>query len=88
LERAGLVVEAGEEWFAASTVDAAISALGSLLDTKPGGFTVGEARDCLGTTRRHVLPLLGYLDSIGVTARRGDLRVAGRRLANGRLGPQ
>ncbi len=81
LERSGLAVEAGETWFARSAVDAAIAVLRSLLEGRPEGFTVSEARDALASSRKHALPLLAYLDSTGVTRRRGDLRVAGPRMA-------
>ncbi|OGN75906.1 MAG: selenocysteine-specific translation elongation factor [Chloroflexi bacterium GWB2_49_20] len=39
-----------------------------------GQITVAEARDLFKTSRRYVLALLEYLDSIGFTARDGDLR--------------
>lgn len=84
LERAGMAVQSEDAWFAAKAIDDAISALGSLLTHRPEGFTVADARDYLGSSRRYILPLLGHLDSIGVTARRGNLRVAGRRLNPGR----
>ena len=41
---------------------------------------VDDVRDALGTSRKHVLPLLSHLDATGVTRRRGDLRVGGARL--------
>ena len=81
LERAGMAVEAGGLWFAATAVESAAAALRALLDRRSGGFTVSEARDALGSSRKHVLPLLSHLDATGVTRRRGDLRVAGPRLA-------
>ncbi len=80
LERRGLACQAGEVWFAVSAVDAAVAMLGGLLGANPGGFTVSEAREALGSTRKYVLPLLGYLDATGVTRRVGDLRVAGPRM--------
>ncbi len=80
LERRGVAIEVGDTWFASSAVDAAIGVVAGLLGRNPQGFTVAEARDALGTTRKHAVPLLGHLDSIGVTRRRGDLRVAGPRL--------
>jgi selenocysteine-specific elongation factor len=86
LERAGLAVEARETWFAASAVESAVDTLAALLAEKPDGFTVADARDRLASSRKHVLPLLAYLDSIGVTSRRGDLRVAGRKMPAGRPG--
>ncbi|MEX2553860.1 MAG: SelB C-terminal domain-containing protein, partial [Actinomycetota bacterium] len=42
-----------------------------------GPFTVADFRDLVGTTRKYAVPLLEYLDQIGFTARRGDLRVLG-----------
>jgi selenocysteine-specific elongation factor len=80
LERRGAAVEMGDAWFASSAVDAAIGVVAGLLVNNPDGFTVAEARDALGTTRKHAVPLLGHLDSIGVTRRRGDVRVAGPRV--------
>jgi selenocysteine-specific elongation factor len=39
------------------------------------GLTVSEIRDLLGTTRRYAVPLCEYLDRVGFTERRGDLRM-------------
>ena len=38
------------------------------------GFAVSDARDVLGSTRRHVVPLMEHLDATGYTLRVGDLR--------------
>jgi selenocysteine-specific elongation factor len=81
LERAGLAVDAGGLWFSSNAVDAAIGVLASLLAKSADGVTVSAVREELGTTRKYVLPLLAYFDGAGVTRRRGDLRVAGPRLA-------
>ena len=80
LERAGQAVEAGDLWFAARAVEAAAGEMAALLRQHPDGFTVAQARDRLASSRKHVVPLLAHLDASGVTSRRGDLRVAGRRL--------
>jgi len=80
LARRGLVVEAGPVWFAASAVAAAGEVVAGLLARQPDGVTVSEIREALGSTRKHVLPLLGHLDASGVTRRRGDVRVGGPRL--------
>jgi selenocysteine-specific elongation factor len=37
-------------------------------------FTVGQARDSLGLSRKYVVPLLEWLDRRGFTRRNGDLR--------------
>ena len=38
------------------------------------GFAVSDARDVLGSTRKHVVPLMEHLDATGCTLRIGDLR--------------
>ncbi|MGH2719796.1 MAG: SelB C-terminal domain-containing protein, partial [Actinomycetota bacterium] len=42
-----------------------------------GPFTVAQFRDAVGASRKYVVPLLEYLDRMGVTRRQGDLRVLG-----------
>jgi len=49
--------------------DAVIDALND------GPITVAKARDLSGSSRKHVLPLLQFLDDHGVTRRVGDDRV-------------
>ncbi len=44
-------------------------------------LTVADFKDLAGVSRKHAVPLLEYFDRRGVTARRGDARVAGRALA-------
>jgi selenocysteine-specific elongation factor len=39
------------------------------------GLTMSEIRDVLGTSRKYALPMCEYLDRIGVTRRKDDLRV-------------
>jgi selenocysteine-specific elongation factor len=80
LARHGLVVEAGDAWFAASAVASAREVVAGLLAVAPDGVTVADVRDALGTSRKHVLPLLAHFDASGVTRRRDDVRVAGPRL--------
>jgi selenocysteine-specific elongation factor len=40
-----------------------------------GSITVARARDLTGSSRKHVLPLLGFLDDRGLTRRSGDVRI-------------
>ena len=80
LVRRAMVVERDGLYFAPAAVEAAARRVAVLLVEHPDGFTVAQARDALGATRKHVLPLLAVLDSTGVTRRRGDLRVGGPRL--------
>ena len=78
--RRKLVVSSDGVVFAASAVGRAAEIVVELLAGRPGGFTVAEFRDATGTTRKYALPLLAALDAGGMTRRRGDLRIAGRRL--------
>jgi selenocysteine-specific elongation factor len=80
LVRGGWVVERDGMYFAAEAVDEAARIVAGLLADTPDGITVAAVRDALGTTRKHVLPLLAQLDGTGVTRRRGDVRIAGPRL--------
>ncbi len=78
--RRGLVVEEGGLFFAPSAVDEAARIVAELLAASPEGITVAEIREAWGTSRKYALPLLARLDGTGVTRRRDDLRIAGRRL--------
>lgn len=81
LVRRGLVVEEAGVYFAAAAVERAGAMIADLLVDRPDGVTVADIRDGLGTTRKYVLPLLARMDRTGMTRRRGDLRLAGPRLA-------
>ena len=80
LVRRGLVVERDGIHFHPDAVAAAAHAAARLLATSPGGFTMSEFRESIGTTRKYALPLLNELDARGVTRRRDDLRIPGPRL--------
>ncbi|MEM7340921.1 MAG: selenocysteine-specific translation elongation factor [Actinomycetota bacterium] len=80
LVRRGLVVESEKVFFSAAAVQRAAGMLAGVLARQPDGFTVSEARDVFGTSRKYVLPLLAHFDATGVTRRRDDLRIAGPRL--------
>ena len=77
LHKQGLVVACDGVWFAATAVEQAQAAVAQLLTSKADGITVGDARDALGSSRKHVIPLLTHFDATGVTRRRGDVRIAG-----------
>jgi selenocysteine-specific elongation factor len=82
LERAGLAVQVGDLWFSSTAVDAAAGVLADLLAEHPEGVTVSTTREALQSSRKYVLPLLAHLDATGMTRRRGDVRIAGPRLAS------
>ena len=80
LVRRGLVIERDGCYFTPAAIGEAARRVAGLLASTPEGVTVAQVRDVLGSTRKHVLPLLAHLDASGVTRRRGDVRVAGPRL--------
>ena len=80
LVRRGDVIEQDGIFFSPAALKEAGRLAAELLKKNPGGFTVSTFRESAGNTRKHALPLLGHLDSTGVTRRRGDVRIAGPRL--------
>ncbi|GIU86166.1 MAG: selenocysteine-specific translation factor [Acidimicrobiia bacterium] len=78
LVHAGALVDLGDVVWSAAAFARARSLVADALHER-GALSVGEVRDLLGSSRRHVVPLLARLDAEGVTRRRGDLRVAGPR---------
>lgn len=46
---------------------------------KDGRVTVAEFRDRFGNSRKYALPVLEYLDGLGITCRDGEYRVKGNR---------
>jgi selenocysteine-specific elongation factor len=81
LVRRGLVVEEDGCYFALAAVESARRVVVAWLDAQPDGITVGQLRDSLGTSRKYALALAVVLDRRGVTVRRGEVRVAGRRIS-------
>lgn len=81
LVRNGQIVERNGVYFSTGAVEAAARAVADLLVAEPGGFSASAFREALGTSRKYAIPLLEQLDALGVTRRRGDLRVGGPRLA-------
>ncbi|MGQ0745008.1 MAG: selenocysteine-specific translation elongation factor [Acidimicrobiales bacterium] len=79
--RRGLIIEKDGFCYSPQAVSEAARRLLRALGDCPQGLTVAQVRDLLGTTRRHVLPLLAHLDAHAATRRQGDFRVAGPKLA-------
>ncbi len=72
----GRLVQVGEHLYVSPEVaNELVAKVRAALERKPSGLTVAEIRDVLGTTRKYAVPYCEYLDSIGVTQRKGDLRV-------------
>ncbi len=76
LVREGALVDLDGVVFTAAALDAARGAIVDALATR-GHLSVADVRDTLGSTRKYVLPICGWLDRQGVTRRRGDDRIAG-----------
>jgi selenocysteine-specific elongation factor len=53
-----------------------------------GELGVADLKERLGVSRKYAVPLLEYLDRIGVTRRKGDVRVAGPRIGEAPGGSQ
>ncbi len=66
-------------YFHRSAVEAVKQLLRDFFASKPE-ITVAEFESLTGTTRKHSIPLLEYLDKTGITRREGDVRKAGERL--------
>jgi len=76
LVREGALVDLDGVVFAADALDLARERVVRAL-RKQGSVTVADVRDLLGSTRKYVLPIVGWLDRIGVTRRLDDDRVPG-----------
>ena len=73
-ERGDLIRIGTEAVFLPDAVVRFADAVVGELATK-GTITVARARDLTGSSRKHVLPLLGFLDDRGLTRRSGDDRI-------------
>jgi selenocysteine-specific elongation factor len=76
LVRDGTLVDVDGIVFSAAALAQARSVVVSALRER-GPLTVADVRDLLGSTRKFVVPIVGWLDREGVTRRRGDDRVPG-----------
>ncbi|MGD9797155.1 MAG: selenocysteine-specific translation elongation factor [Acidimicrobiia bacterium] len=80
LVQRGLVVEEAGLFFALAAVEEGRRRVAAALAARPEGLAVGDLRELLGSSRKYVVPLATILDRRGVTVRRGDRRLPGRRL--------
>jgi selenocysteine-specific elongation factor len=76
LVREGRLVDVDGVVFSAGALDQARRAVIEALQARPR-LTVADIRDLLGSTRKYVVPICGWLDRNGVTRRRGDERIPG-----------
>jgi len=76
LVREGALVDVDGVVFAAAALESARQAVAAAFRDRPR-LTVADIRDLLGSTRKYVVPICGWLDRQGVTRRRGDDRIPG-----------
>ena len=69
--------------FSRSAYQQAVNMILQFLEEQ-GELKLADARDLLNSSRKYVLPLLEHLDSLRVTRRNGDVRLAGPRAAGAR----
>jgi selenocysteine-specific elongation factor len=76
LVRDGVLVDVDGVIFTSTALDAARQKVIDVLAER-GTITVADVRDALGSSRKYVVPIVGWLDRTGVTRRRGDDRIPG-----------
>jgi len=70
----GKLVRVAEFVFHPSVIEQAKQVARKLCE-QHGSFTASQFREAVNTTRKYAIPLLEFLDHIGITVRRGDVRV-------------
>jgi selenocysteine-specific elongation factor len=76
LVRDGVLIDVDGVIFTAAALDGARQRVIDVLAER-GSITVADVRDALGSSRKYVVPIVGWLDRTGVTRRRGDDRIPG-----------
>ncbi|MCS7223495.1 MAG: selenocysteine-specific translation elongation factor [Armatimonadetes bacterium] len=74
LIESGRLVRVSDFLYHPETIQEAIN-LAQQLAKEGGSFTAAQFRDAVATSRKYVVPLLEYLDHLGITVRRGDVRI-------------
>jgi selenocysteine-specific elongation factor len=69
-----LVKVSDEVLFTCDTLEVLVTKVQVHLQNK-GSISLAELRDQVNTSRKYALPLLEYLDDLGITLRKGDIRV-------------
>jgi selenocysteine-specific elongation factor len=71
----GTVVQVGDHIYSAATIRAAMVQIRNNCLAHDDVLDIPELRDALGTSRKFLIPLLEYVDSLGLTRLRGGSRV-------------
>jgi selenocysteine-specific elongation factor len=77
LGRRGEVVQVATDRYFSTQAVAELTGVVTSALAGGGALTTSELREKTGLTRKFVIPFLEFCDRIGVTARRGDVRVLG-----------
>jgi selenocysteine-specific elongation factor len=75
------VIEIGDGLIHPAALELAVGAIRTWFSTRVE-LAVGDLKELLGLTRKHAIPLLELLDQRGLTARKGNARVAGPALSD------
>jgi selenocysteine-specific elongation factor len=81
LKGRGDVIEIGDGLIHPAALELAVGAIRTWFSTRVE-LAVGDLKEMLGLTRKHAIPLLELLDQRGLTARKGNARVAGPALSD------
>jgi selenocysteine-specific elongation factor len=73
LTATGRAVPAGEMWFDADALEAAVGAARAAIEDRP--MRLSELRDLWGCGRRHALEIAEHMDRAGISRRAGEARV-------------
>lgn len=73
LREEGELIKVGAFFFSRSLVEQVVVQVNAWLDAE-GCFTPADVKDRFGVTRKHLIPLLEWLDSERITRRDGDVR--------------
>lgn len=75
LLESGVAIDLGDEvWMHFSAIKTAEEIIKKMFESK-SELTTSEIRQALNTTRKFIIPLLNYFDTIGVTQRKGEVRI-------------
>ncbi len=77
LAQQGKVIVIGELIFHKTVFEQGVELVVSNLKDKPKGANLAELKDLLQTTRKYIVPILEYLDGMGITKRIGEVRILG-----------
>jgi selenocysteine-specific elongation factor len=76
----GALIRVSTFLYARTVLDDVVQQVNTWLEAD-GAFTPAQVKERFGVTRKHLIPLLEWLDSERITRRDGDVRRRGRRVS-------